>query len=607
MASAVPAAMPQEIDFVALAATVPDISYSTAAATASAQIVSYNPSAVLSSAVAQITDTKTVAVAVKSATLQKRAACDAQPTGVTGFPYSPDTPSAFKTNALFASAASAAPVPTGYSQSFANRNGSNNAYGYLGYTRLSTYDTTSCAARCTAIFGCQSFNIYFERDPSQAPGTGCTNPPSVTYIKCVFWGGPLNVENANNYGQFRSQFQVVVAGSNAYQNNAILTPVGYSNPLFLSNAAINAPYDSEGADTYMGVTIFTSGPFNSQLCADACSMKSAYNLAHPPADGPVQTCQFFNTYILYVNDSTHLQGQVCSMYSSSWPANLATNKGQNRGGDRYLLTNSYAFTNGSNPGAKPDKPLAVYQARKAITFSSLQPFCSTLLGYSGGPSPSTTTSAATTPSTTPRTTTSILERRQPAAVGMLKHNYAETNTDNRYAPITVARHLQKRATSTISTTPTSPTGPTTPAGLTRFPATVLSSACSLAVTSPTSSTTSPLRTTPSPTATPAPRTCINSPPSFYGAGDCRCQYNQVCGQRYLGDAQRTYASVRDYGYCEYLCDIFDNCFVFDFQRSTGTCRLFRDRVAGGTVLDAGFDSGSFAGSCAEFLPGCVPL
>jgi hypothetical protein len=108
----------------------------------------------------------------------------------------------------------------------------------------------------------------------------------------VFWGGPVNTANAVNSGQYREKFQVVIAGSNGYQSNAILTPKGYTTPTYLGNAAINAPLDAYGADSYLGAAMFTSGPFNIQLCADACTAKSNAAIASPPRDGsPVRTCQ----------------------------------------------------------------------------------------------------------------------------------------------------------------------------------------------------------------------------------------------------------------------------------------------------------------------------
>lgn len=153
----------------------------------------------------------------------------------------------------------------------------------------------------------------------------------------------------------------------------------------------------------MGSAIFTSGPFNAQLCADACSMKSAYNKAHPPTDGsPVQTCQFFNTYILYMNGPSNPQGQYCAMYSESWPASYATNKGQYRGSDQFTIQYSFAYSNSADPGA-PCKDCAVHQASRDISYSSLQPYCSSLLGYTI-PVATATVTATQTPSTITTTT-----------------------------------------------------------------------------------------------------------------------------------------------------------------------------------------------------------
>lgn len=57
------------------------------------------------------------------------------------------------------------------------------SYGYLGFTNLASYDSEKCASKCNAISGCAAFNLYFERDPTKDPGTGCENPSSTTNIK----------------------------------------------------------------------------------------------------------------------------------------------------------------------------------------------------------------------------------------------------------------------------------------------------------------------------------------------------------------------------------------------------------------------------------------
>lgn len=123
IAAAAPAPAPQDIDF-DLAYALPNPSYTTAAG-ATAQIVTYNPSSILASAQSQITAAQTDASdATSTAALEKRTACAPQPSGYGPVP-SPDTPSAFSSYSVFASAASAAPTPNGYSQTFKNLQGSN--------------------------------------------------------------------------------------------------------------------------------------------------------------------------------------------------------------------------------------------------------------------------------------------------------------------------------------------------------------------------------------------------------------------------------------------------------------------------------------------------
>lgn len=352
------------------------------------------------------------------------------------------------------------------------------SYGYLGYTTLQTYDSQACANKCNKINGCISFNIYFERDPTVDPGTGnsgCANPPSTTQIKCVFWGGPVDTDNALNVGQWRNQFQVVIAGSNGYVNNTVAQVPGYGMANPLGHAAINAPYDAYGFDSYMGSAMFV-GAFDAQLCADACTQKSNYAIAHPPTDGtPVQTCQFFNTYILYINTTKNIQGQVCAMYSESWPASYATNVGQYRGNDHFLLEYSFSYSNATNPGST-NPVAAVYQAKKDILWpaNSAQPYCSSILGYTTPLTTSTVFATATTTTTTTATTVTTQGARVAAG---------------KRAPM-AGMDLAPRDSVAI------------PNVLTKYPASIVTSACSLAVT-PVTQTSVVLTTT---TATTVPAT-----------------------------------------------------------------------------------------------------
>ena len=313
-------------------------------------------------------------------------------------------------------------------------------------------------------------------------------------IKCVFWGGPVSSSNANNYGQYRQNFQVVIAGSNGYVNKTLATPIGYNPAVYLGNAAINAPYDSQGYNTYMGSKIFTAGPFNASLCADYCSSQNTYNTAHPPTDGsPVQTCQFFNTYILYINTTSNTQGQYCAIYSEAWDSSYATNTGQYRGSDHYMIEYSYTFTNSSSAGG-PNKNGAIHQASKDITYSTLQSYCSNILGYST-PLATVTATATITPVTT--VSTSILVSIATVTSTAPANGKRQDSSSSTLPILQLTRDpvatANKRALST-------------PDVLTKYPATVVSSACSLVATAATSTST----ITVSATVTASPSTFLVS-------------------------------------------------------------------------------------------------
>ena len=261
------------------------------------------------------------ATATGKRSLLGRGACQPQAAGAGPVP-SPDTPTAFLGDTDFSSAALNAVPPAGYQNTFTNLQGSCSTSGYLGYTTLNSYDVDECATRCTAIDGCSGFNIYFERDPSVNPGDSCPNPASTTVIKCAFWGSDVSPSCATNTGQYRHKFKVVIAGSNGYMAESVPTVPGY-NGTSLGDAAINAPLDCDGQNTYMGFKIFTSGTFDPIKCAAACESQNDYNTAHPPANGMPMLCHFFNTYELLQNGQP--RGQICAMYTTTWGASYADN------------------------------------------------------------------------------------------------------------------------------------------------------------------------------------------------------------------------------------------------------------------------------------------
>lgn len=270
LAVALPA--PQAIDLEAIEALPPPPTVTQSLGTATAQTVEVDTAAMIASVIDLIATAPAVAPTstfaddsdygyvpydsynkVKRSSAAAAAAtttCASQPssTWATG-PGNPNTPNAvdsaqaFLSNPIYSSAALNAPVPTNYTQTFSNLNGSTQQYYYLGYTTLQNYDTNQCAAACGKTKLCQAFNILFERDPAQSPSSGCPDPASQSVIKCVFYGGPIEAGSATNTGQWQNKFQVVIAGSNGYVNNNYFLnspPPGYSIAN-LPGYTLNAP------------------------------------------------------------------------------------------------------------------------------------------------------------------------------------------------------------------------------------------------------------------------------------------------------------------------------------------------------------------------------
>jgi hypothetical protein len=135
------------------------------------ETINYDENAAAASVIAEVTSTTDNAPQRRDVlgnhlrTHAKRGPCEAQPPGAGPIP-SPDTAAAFLSNSVYEATATAAPVPSGYRQTFSNLAASSSAYGYMGYTTLQSYDTALCASKCNAINGCSAINIYFERDPT---------------------------------------------------------------------------------------------------------------------------------------------------------------------------------------------------------------------------------------------------------------------------------------------------------------------------------------------------------------------------------------------------------------------------------------------------------
>jgi len=273
-----------------------------------------------------------------------------------------DTVQAFKDDCAYTiiSKYQAYNPPAGYSTVFYNHNASNNApYGYMTYEQLPKgYDQDHCASQCNLIPGCESFNIYFERDPVQDPTDACPNPQSNWYgvgalgftnVKCAYYSSILSVASATNTGQWRDQFQVAIAGSNAYVKNSLFvadsgyTPAaGTKAGHIASDFAINAPLDCNGDDTLAGMQWWNDGQFQVERCAQACTQHTNY----VNANGGKQ-CSFFNTFLQTTNGN--VAQQMCTFYDETWDVNqYAVNYGSADGS--VVVSESYAFVSNSFTG-----------------------------------------------------------------------------------------------------------------------------------------------------------------------------------------------------------------------------------------------------------------
>jgi hypothetical protein len=304
--------------------------------------------------------------------------------------------------------------------------------------------------------------------------------------------------------QYRNQFQVLIAGSNGYTNNTLAAPAGYSDAIYYGTRAIDAPLDAQGYSTFITSKIFT-GPFDARLCAAACDAQTQYAINNPPADGtPAKQCVFFNTYIINLNDNKHPQGQYCSLYTEAWASKYATNSGSSTSSGKLIIEYSYGYVSKSGTGIDPtkgDKTGAIYQAAGEIKsdpaqFSSVfQPFCSSYLSYSAASTITITATATISPvatSTAYATSTAPAMRKRDDGDESQYFPGLTTNSTNALPAVydsnkNVTWYLPIESIDSDETAANSTAAPakrdiSTPSVLTKYPATVISSACAMQVT-----------------------------------------------------------------------------------------------------------------------------
>lgn len=113
-------------------------------------------------------------------------------------------------------------------------------------------------------------------------------------------------------------------------------------------AAINAPYikkNGQDYDTYNGMRLFNTNPYDPSLCAAACESQTKFDKEHlADANGDYKPCNFFTSYILTKNGVP--LGTYCALYTEHWDASYAVNTGYYYGQDEYsvICAASYDLT-----------------------------------------------------------------------------------------------------------------------------------------------------------------------------------------------------------------------------------------------------------------------
>ncbi|KAI9712005.1 MAG: hypothetical protein M1820_001713 [Bogoriella megaspora] len=287
-------------------------------------------------AISTSSSTTSAATTPASASAPSSPPCAPQPDG-----YGPAnlTVEEFQTDREFSNDALNAPTPKGYVNTFKNLNASVNANSYLGYYNLKSYDTNLCAQHCDNTTLCTAFDIYVERDPSVDPTPGvCPNPDAITNYRCALWGSGVEAAAAVNYGQYRDQFQVVIAGSNGYEKTNTTTPApcpGWTPPTSCPGAISGAPWN-------IGSNFFP-GPFDPALCAAYAKQQTAYNKAHADkGTGKYSPANMFNAYMMKKNGIA--QGTFCTLFTTILDGKFGSYPGGWVGNNFFGIETSFIYS-----------------------------------------------------------------------------------------------------------------------------------------------------------------------------------------------------------------------------------------------------------------------
>ncbi|EWC47481.1 hypothetical protein DRE_00449 [Drechslerella stenobrocha 248] len=343
-----PAPAPQDIDFDAIIAEIAaadvDLPLGPSVTTTSESVPVIAPST--ADIIEDLNLDSTSSRRLKSRSLAARAACSPQTSKNTDQTLGSLGPEEWKAAIALKHPATNPATVDSYKKVFDGWIGSIKQKGYRGTKTFATYDINACKAECDKKPYCLAFNLFAERDPAVNPGVGCEDPASLTNYKCTLYSLPFTTtEAADNLGQWRNKFRVVIGASVGYVKPfAPADPPGYEQYGPILDKAINAPllpvaslppgaptkYQNTLADrTSYPTTTVPLDYYDPGVCAVACDETAAYKSRHPDSEGWYKSVASFNFYILVENGKA--QGFTCQCYSSVWDPVYAVNGGNAAG------------------------------------------------------------------------------------------------------------------------------------------------------------------------------------------------------------------------------------------------------------------------------------
>lgn len=319
----------------------------------------------------------------------------------------PNTPNGFLVDPSLLSQATGALAPAGYTTNFTGQYGSLFANNYLGYYQISAYSPSTCSGICDSISSCKGFNLYFERDPVVNPAPTCANPTAGVMVRCAIWGSQISSAQAKNIGEWRTDFMVIITGSNGYLKNTAPAAIsGYTGPTALAGL-VNV--NSLNGKNVVAGSGYYPGAYDPSQCATLCASTSAANKLAAAAAGNTTyaACNYVNSAILSVSGVA--QGTYCSLYTTADVASYATLYTSKYNGVAYDITYSYGY-------ALNNVDSGVVAAGSGASTSSASSGATTSAAGSGSTTVRSSITSSSTTTTTITTTTKSPTAATPSSV-----------------------------------------------------------------------------------------------------------------------------------------------------------------------------------------------